>query len=319
MPNIQTTFSKHLQKGLPGMIARANAPHDYDMGVAGVEVEPGMGVYYDAGTNKFIKPTDAATRKLVTHIVSFDPTSFNTDIGAPTTNNITEVVFAADAIIKLASFGSFFGLAGATLENDDAIVFNESTGKWIKYAPSTPTANDLRAVPFTAYLDPLQTVADGGIFEIKIPSRNYSFMALNDLPATTLKVSLTAAQVKVLRATPFELVAAPGAGKVLEFVSAILKLNYGSEVFTESADNLVIEYDDGAAAIVSQVIESTGFIDQGADTQSNALPSVDAIDASADVENKNLALFNNGDGEIAGNASDDSTLDVHITYRVHTM
>jgi len=316
---IQTSFSRHLQKGLPGQIARANAPHDYDMGVAGVEVEPGMGVYYDAGTNKFIKPTDVATRKLVTHIVSFDPTSFNTDIAAPTTNNITKVVLAADSIIKLAVLGSFFGLAGATIENDDAVVFNESTGKWIKYEPSTPTANDLRAVPFTAYLDPLQTVADGGIFEIRIPSRNYSFPALNDLPAQTIKVSLTAAQIKVLRATPFELVAAQGVGTSIEFVSAILKLNAGSEVLSETDANLVIEYDNGAAAAVSQVVECGGFIDQAADTQTNVQPVIDAIDASADIENKNIALFNDGAGEFAGNATDDATLDVHITYRVHTM
>ena len=318
MSNIQTTFSKHLQKGLPGTLARANAPHDYDMGVAAVEVKPGMGVYFD-GTNKFILPTSDATRKLVTHIVSYDPTSFNTDIAAPSTNNITEVVFAADAIIKLGAFGSFFVTAGETVKDGDAAIYNQTTERWIKYAPSTPTANDLRAVPFVFYLDPLKTAANGEIVEVRIPSRNYSFASLNALPAQTIKVTLTAAEVKVLRATPFELVAAQGAGTVIEFVSAILKLNYGSEVFSESADNLVIEYDGGSGAVVSQVIESTGFIDQGADTQTNCLPSVDAIDASADVENKNIALFNNGDGEIAGNASDDSTLDVHITYRVHTM
>ena len=319
MPNIQTSFARHLQKGLPGQIARPNAPHDYDLGIAGVEVKPGQGVYYDAGTNKWILPTSDATRKLVTHMVTYDPTSFNTDIAAPTTNNITEVVFAADALIKLASFGSFFAQAGETLENDDAVIYNQTTGKWIKYAPSTPTPNDLRAVPFVAYLDPLKTVADTGIFEIKIPSRNYAFTSLNALPAQTIKVSLTAAQIKVLRATPFELVAAQGVGTTIEFVSAILKLTAGSEVLSETDANLVIEYDDGAAAAVSQVIECGGFIDQAADTQTNAMPSIDAIDASADVENKNLALFNDGAGEFAGNVSDDAALDVHITYRVHTV
>lgn len=318
MSNIQTSFSKHLQKGLPGQLARANAPYDFDLGVAGVEVKPGQGVYFD-GTSKFILPTSDATRKLVTHIVSYDPTSFNTDIAAPSTNNITEVVFAADAIIKLASLGSFFVQAGETVKNGDAAIYNESTGKWIIYAPSTPTANDLRAVPFVFYLDPLKTVVDTGIVEVKIQSRNYAFASLNALPAQTIKVSLAVGDIKALRATPFELVAAQGAGTMIEFVAAVLKLTAGSEVLSESTDNLVIEYDDGSGIAVSQVIECTGFIDQAADTQTNAKTEVNAIAASSAAENKNLVLFNNGDGEFAGNASDDAALDVHITYRVHSV
>ena len=310
MSNIQTTFARHLQKGLPGQLARANAPYDYDLGVAGVEVKPGQGVYFD-GTSKFILPTSDVTRKLVTHVVCFDPTSFNTDIGAPTTNNISEVVFAADAIIKLASFGSFFVQVGETVKSSDALIYNQATGKWIVY-----TDNDIRPVPFIAYLDPLKTASDGDIVEVKVTSANF---VAGNLGTVTSVVTLTAAQIKLLRATPIEVIPAPGAGKVIEFVSAILKLNYGSEGFTESADNLVLEYDGGSAAVCSQVIEATGFIDQTADTQTNALPVVDTIDASADIENKNIAIFNNGDGEIAGNASDDSTIDVHITYRVHTM
>lgn len=310
MANIQTTFSRYQQKGLPGQLARPNAPYDYDLGVAGVEVKPGQGVYFD-GTSKFILPTSDATRKLVTHIVSYDPTSFNTDIGAPSTNNISEVVFAADAIIKLASLGSFFVQVGESVKNCDALIYNQTTDKWIVY-----TDNDIRPVPFIAYLDPLKTASANDIVEVKVTAANF---VAGNLGTVTSVVTLTAAQIKALRATPIEVVPAPGAGKSVEFVSAVLKLNYGSEGFTESADNLVLEYDDGSAAVCSQVIEMTGFIDQTADMQTNALPSVDAIDASADVENKNIAIFNNGDGEIAGNASDDSTVDIHITYRIHTM
>jgi hypothetical protein len=122
--------------------------------------------------------------------------------------------------------------------------------------------------------------------------------------------------VKQLRATPYELVAAQGANTLIQFISAMFVLDYGSEVFTESDDNLVIEYDAGSAIPVTDAIECTGFIDQAADTIINAIPIADAIDALADVANKNLALFNDGDGEFGGNASDDSVLEVHVTYRV---
>jgi hypothetical protein len=48
-------------------------------------------------------------------------------------------------------------------------------------------------------------------------------------------VTLTNADIKGLRATPKTLIAAPGAGKFLEFVSASLKLVAGANVTSPSA------------------------------------------------------------------------------------
>lgn len=134
-----------------------------------------------------------------------------------------------------------------------------------------------------------------------------------------VEVTVTAAEVKALAATQKTLVAAPGAGNCIEFVSALLKLDYGSEVFTESADNLAIKYTDADGVAVSQAVESTGFIDQAADTYTNALPSADAIVAATGCENQALVLDNTGDGEFGGNASDDSAIIVGISYRVHAL
>lgn len=313
---IQRNYSYHQQIGQVGECARPSAPSDIDLGVAGVELKPGEGVYYDAVGNNWIKPVDAATRKLVTHVVSFNKNSFNTDIASPTTNNITEVVYAVGEVMPLIDFGSVFVLAGETLESEDAVIYSEAVGKWIKYSPAAGTANDLRKKTFRAYLPPGKTVGDEEIVEIKISSPNYAFPALNSLDAVTTKVSLTAAQIKTLRATPFELVAAQGADTLIQFVSAMLVLTAGSEVLTETADNMAIEYDGGVAAAVTGAIEATGFIDQAADTIINAVPANDVVDALADTANKNLVLLNTGDGEYGGNASDDAALDVYITYRV---
>ena len=132
-----------------------------------------------------------------------------------------------------------------------------------------------------------------------------------------VSVDLTNAQIKDLADTPVELVAAQGANTLIEFLGAVIILDYGSEVLVESADNLVIEYDSGSAAAVSQDIEMTGFIDQSADMITHAIPKVDPIDAAADIVNKNLALFNSA-GDFTGNASNDSTMTVITSYRVHT-
>src|SRR5262245_4391760 len=135
----------------------------------------------------------------------------------------------------------------------------------------------------------------------------------------TTTVSLTSAQIKAIRATPITMVAAPGAGRILEFVSAILLLDYGgTNVFTEAGNNLAVRYTDGSGAIVSQTIEMTGFIDQSADTATSAEAKIDAIVAKTGCENQALVLHNTSGAEIAGNAGADNVVRVKVTYRTHT-
>lgn len=130
-------------------------------------------------------------------------------------------------------------------------------------------------------------------------------------------VTLTSAQVKALAATQIELVAAPGASKMLHFVGAQLKLDYGgTNAFTESSITLGIKFTDDTGFQVSNTIEATGFIDQTADTYSNAIPVLDSIVAASAADNKALVLDNLGGGEIAGNAGADNTLVVRTFYQV---
>ena len=130
-------------------------------------------------------------------------------------------------------------------------------------------------------------------------------------------IELTNAEIKALRGTKKELVAAPGATKFIELVSLVLILDYGSNVLTESTDNLVCQYatsgQDATAAI-----EMTGFIDQSADTVAIVSAASVAAVAASNVVNNALELFNTGDGEIAGNAGLDTTLTVKIAYRIHS-
>lgn len=129
------------------------------------------------------------------------------------------------------------------------------------------------------------------------------------------KVAITSAQIKAIRATPISLVAAPGSGKVLQFLGAVLHLDYGTNAFTEAADNLGIKYTNGSGAQVSEDIETTGFIDGTADTIINAIPKKDVIL----VSNAALVLHGIGDAEIAGNAAGDNVVNVHVMYKVVTL
>ena len=137
----------------------------------------------------------------------------------------------------------------------------------------------------------------------------------------TKSIDLTNSEIKALAATPKELVAAPGAGKLLEFVSATLLLDYGSEVLAEPSapDDLAIEYDDGTG---QQIItwDTTGFITSSADAMeiinsASVGGGASAITTAANV-NKNIVLINTG-GEYTGNVSNDTTLRVIVNYRLH--
>jgi hypothetical protein len=134
----------------------------------------------------------------------------------------------------------------------------------------------------------------------------------------SIETVITSAQVKTLRATPVAVIPAPGAGKALEFVSALLQLNYGTNAFT-GAQNFAVKYKDGASAAVSQAVTGTGFIDQATDMVTNAIPKTDAIATRAVAENQPLVLHNTGAAEVTGNAANDCLLHVKVLYRVHVL
>ena len=144
-------------------------------------------------------------------------------------------------------------------------------------------------------------------------------LAANNATVQYADVTLTSTEIKALATTPIELVAAPAAGSTILFLGALLKLNYGgTNAFTEAGDNLGIKYTDAAGVQVSGTIESTGFIDQTADTYTNAIPAGDAIVAATGAEAQALVLDNLG-SNFAGNAADDNTMTIRVYYEVQAI
>lgn len=127
----------------------------------------------------------------------------------------------------------------------------------------------------------------------------------------TAEVTLTAAQVKALKATPISLVAAPGADLAIVPVAINLVANYGgTNAFTESADDLSIGYSGGAEIME---IESTGLIDQTNDEWRY----ITFEHAETFIPEENTAVvITNLDDEIAGNAANNNTVAVRLYYRV---
>jgi len=146
-----------------------------------------------------------------------------------------------------------------------------------------------------------------------IPTQQ-SVKAYVDAKVQTSTVVITNAQLLTLE-TPITLVAAPGVGYFLEFVSATLILNYGSAACAEPSDpdDLVIQYNTSGLDVVG-TWQTTGFIDATADVIGTMIAVEIPGGSAADLENLALEIENSGTNytTCAG-----STLTVITSYRVH--
>lgn len=247
---------------------------------------------------------------------------------------------AADRAVTLPALGAAAVLvteAGTqTLTNKTMTnpTLNAGSGVVVAPAATSPAQTAEGSVVWDSD-DDLLTVGDGSARKTMVSTAATQTLTNKTLTTPTLtapafgssptgdgvtqwvEVALTAAEVKALRATPKTLVAAPGAGKYAEFVSAQLFLDYGTTQFAEDGggSNLGVRYTNGSGVQVSEDIEMTGYITQAGDYSTNTQAKKDAIVAKAGCENQALVLHNIGAGEIV---TGDSTMRVKVAYRVWT-
>lgn len=133
----------------------------------------------------------------------------------------------------------------------------------------------------------------------------------NDTEIYSTVVTVTTGQLLALNATPKTLVAAPGAGKAIIMIDAQAELDYNSVAYDGIAagEDLAFRYTNGSGAIVAE-IETTGFLDQTADTYRHVYPLADA--AKVPAANAALVLHLKS-GEIA---TGNSPLNIKIRYRI---
>lgn len=118
-------------------------------------------------------------------------------------------------------------------------------------------------------------------------------------------VTLTSAQMLALAGVPVTVVAAQGAGTIIEFVKALIIYDDATDYAAGTEEEMVIEYEDGDDA--SKEGEADGFIDGNADAAILLEPVDQANPATEDfVDNVNDALRilnTGGTREIENNAT----------------
>lgn len=182
--------------------------------------------------------------------------------------------------------------------------------------PRKPTGGTSRTAVELAFVDGV------GLFIRDKNDASFTILGQNGalttgfIPEIIAEGSMTSLVVKALRATPITLVAAPGAGFTLRAKWIQLFADYGgTNAWTESTANLDVRY-VGVASPVFMTVETTAFIDQTADMITSTLIGGDKIVSKANGENKGIELFNNGAGEIAGNAANDNVLRWKLAYTI---
>lgn len=152
----------------------------------------------------------------------------------------------------------------------------------------------------------------GAVTSAKLADDAVTTAKLDPTTIQYAEVSITNAEMLALRATPKTLVAAPGAGYILELIKAWLFFDY-TAAYTEDADNLAILW-GAAGSAASATIEATGFVDATADTAIEVAPRTPAAIAKTALDNKALVLHNTGAEEYGGgNAA--NVIRARVAYR----
>lgn len=143
-PAIQSTFQRYQAKGQLGQLARLDhGSYSTILGKAGVELQPGYGVYFDVPTNPttLLRPINAATAALVTHIVGYNPTDQNDADG-----NIVYAVGTPD--VPIFVFATVYLKAAQTITANSSLSPSDD-GSSVR--PSVPlTGQKLRMIALTS-------------------------------------------------------------------------------------------------------------------------------------------------------------------------
>lgn len=140
---------------------------------------------------------------------------------------------------------------------------------------------------------------------------------LDDAPNQTVKISIATAAILTAYATPIQLVAAPGANKVIMPLAALIRMTYNSVAYATNT-NIVLGHDGASAGTVVPIMTTSGFLNQTASqTLFASLPAqsggyLQIVNSLTNFVNKNFCFSVGTGNPTAGN----SGLVVSLIYAI---
>jgi hypothetical protein len=224
-----------------------------------------------------------------------------TSLGVITLLNDLDVTEGGTGVSTLTSHGILFGNGAgdiqATAEPSDGQLLIGSTGN----APVLSSLTAGAGISITPGAGTIAIAISGQVF----------------FKSTTI---LTSAEIKLLHANPIVVIPAQGAGTFISIINVVTKLNYGgSNVFVAGAsqflslwyDNYVTGWRPFNAIVNAQIV--------AANSSYSLTSPLFITGLAAASENKAIIIANNNATEISGNASNDNTITIEITYCVLTI
>lgn len=129
--------------------------------------------------------------------------------------------------------------------------------------------------------------------------------------------TLTHAQLLALRATPVEVIPAPGANKIIQIIKCLLYWDRaGGAVFTIAApgDDFSLRYGGTAISASPESTPATGFIDQATAMVQIGSGYSGVLSDAANCINKSVTISNVGGAEWTNGGT--SEIKYHITYTI---
>lgn len=135
----------------------------------------------------------------------------------------------------------------------------------------------------------------------------------------TKTVLLTSLQIKALRATPIEIIPAPGSGKGLVIYNIYGKFTYGgTNVFTAGASQAIGLYLNNNTTQIAVFATNATIVANSNRFITQMLINYGSSSVAGIIDNVNLAAWNTVATEITGNAANNNTLNINVTYSIVT-
>jgi hypothetical protein len=223
--------------------------------------------------------------------------------------------------VSTAGIVGFNGTAfvETTATNHAVLVGGATTSTFTNVGPTATAGQVLQSAGASA--DPAFSTAayplTAGTSGFVLTSNGTNFVS-SALPGNTniAEVTLTSAQIKALHGTPIQIVATPGAGKMICPLGPVyVKFTYGgTNVFVAGAAQNVSMYFGTTTLLTSAVNVSNSIL-----VGSTSIISMQAISTLSNqaltvFENQPINAYNANVTEISGNAANDNTITFTFYY-----